>query len=739
MARASLIGMTPSRRWPRVVAWAAVAVAGAMFVAFATAAPAIARGETFALSVAWAPALGVRLRLYLDELSLVFALLVTGIGALVLVYAIGYFRAGGRLGRFSALMLLFLVSMLGLVLVDDPVALYVCWELTSISSFFLIAFDDTTPRVRARARMALLVTSAGGLVLLVGLLLAAGAAAELGGTGSLSGLADLELREHRHYAPIVLLVALGAFTKSAHVPFHSWLPGAMVAPTPVSAYLHAATMVKAGTYLLARLQPALGDTPLWTVLLVSVGGATLVAGAALSVVQRDLKLTLAYATIAVLGALTLLLGIGTRAALAAFPVLLVAHALYKAALFLVAGNVDHAAGTRDPWQVQGLARGMPATAAAAALAAASMAGVFPLVGYVAKEMLYLAALTGPAAALVGAVTVAGGTLLVTAAWIAGVAPFYGARRRVGVHEGAATTRWPPLILAAAGAIVVVAPGIEVWSGLHGAHGVAFALGVASFAAGAGLYFAIARRPERLAGLAPWLGRASPARLLEAGAALAVEGFAVVIAALQSGVLRRYLAITIAVVLVAAGIPLALAAIAGPLTVRFGLFGNEVVLVAIAATGAVFAAVTRQRLVAVAALGVTGLTIAFLFALFSAPDLAVTQVMVETLMLIVLVAAFRRLPPSARRQRMPRRVGNAMLAAAAGALIALALLVATSVGGFSPDAADYFVDEAVRGDNANVVNAILVDFRAFDTLGEICVIAIAGLGVLALLRRRPWTR
>ena len=756
--------VTPSlyRRAPRATAWGLVAVIAALFAGFVAAARPVAAGEAATFAVPWLPQLGVTFALRLDGLAALFALLVTGIGALVLVYSIGYLGHGPRLGRFLGLLTLFLAAMLGLVLADDLITLFVCWELTSVSSFFLIAFDDTSRVARAKARLALLLTAAGGLLLMVGLLLLAGAAADVGaappGASTLvSTLTAADVRAHPHYPAIVVLVALGAFTKSAQVPFHVWLPGAMVAPTPVSAYLHSATMVKAGIYLLARLHPALGDTALWTGLLVPVGATTLAVGAVLAVVQRDLKATLAYATIAVLGALTMLLGIGGDLAIEAFVVLLVAHAAYKAALFLVAGNVDHHAGTRDPFAGLRLARTLPVTAAAAALAAASMAGVVPLLGFAAKEMLYAAALATGSVVL-GTAVVTAGACLVAAAAIAGIAPFFRGRPTGAArHEVGATMVVGPALLAVAGAVLALAPAalldpiagaaataiaghpaplaLVLWHGTAGFHGVVLGFGVLSVGAGAALYLAVARRPAGAGWLRDHAAALSPERAFAAIAAAAVALSDGLTRALQSGRLHRYLAITVGFAMLVAGVPLVADLVRAPAPLAVGVRWYEAVLLALAAAGAVTAAWSRHRLAAVAALGATGLSIAMLFALLSAPDLAITQLTVETLMVIVLVIVFRRLPARAPGTPAPRRIAAALLATGAGALLAALLLAATATTGYPPDTSRYFAEQAEAHAADNVVNAILVNFRALDTLGEICVVAIAGLGVVALLRGR----
>ena len=334
-----------------------------------------ASGQALEESWPWVAGLGIRLAFRLDGLSLLFALLVTGIGALVLVYGGGYLKGDPRLPRFYSAILFFMAAMLGLVLADDAIALFVFWELTSVSSYLLIGFDHEQEKARKAALQALFVTGGGGLALLAGLLLLG----EVAGTLQLSALGAQAgaIQAHALYLPALLLVLLGAFTKSAQFPFHFWLPGAMAAPSPVSAYLHSATMVKAGIYLLARLNPALGGTDAWHYLVILAGTATLVTGAVLAYGQTDLKRLLAFTTLSALGTLTVLVGISTELSARAAMVFLLVHALYKAALFLGVGAIDHEAGTRDVRLLGGLARAMPLTAFAVVASALSMAGLPP--------------------------------------------------------------------------------------------------------------------------------------------------------------------------------------------------------------------------------------------------------------------------------------------------------------------------------------------------------------------------
>jgi multicomponent Na+:H+ antiporter subunit A len=751
------------RRWPRGTCHAAVLVSAACFAVLLSQLGAIARGEAIAEVVPWVPSLEISAALRLDGLSAVFALLITGIGAIVLGHGPPYLGWDARGGRLLGLLLAFEASMLGLVLADDTITLFVFWELTSFTWFFLVAFDSSSELARTRARQALVITAGGGLVLLVGLLLLAGAAAPAGPgiAARLSELAGQPLREHPHYTAIVILIAIGAFTKSAQVPFHFWLPGAMVAPSPVSAYLHSATMVKAGVYLLARLHPGLGGTALWIGLLVAVGATTLVAGAVLATVQRDVKLTLAYATVAVLGALTLLLGIGTPYALGGAIVLLIAHACYKAALFLTAGNLGHHRGTRDPLAPPGASRDMPVTAATAAVAAASMAGIPPLLGFIAKDAVLAATVEGAAAVIVTIAAVAAGAGLVVAAWLAGLAPYLRGRARWARADVPGVLLVGPAVLAGMSLVLGLAPGliggtvvapalaavagrpvayeVVLWPGLGGSHGLAFGLGLVSIAIGAAAALLVWRRREPIARLRGRLAHLSGARAHEAALAGVANAAARLARTVQHGSLPGYIVTVVAAAVLVTALPLVLerASTVSVAELRAGTY--EIPLLLLAAISAVAAALFRDRLSSVAALAATGLAVTFLFALFSGPDLAITQLTVETMMVILLVLVFRRLPPSATRERHRGRLVRAAVAAAAGALVTLLLVFAASTSGFPTDASDAQARLAPGQEFTNVVNAILVSFRALDTLGEITVLAIAGIGVAALAGARPGSR
>jgi multicomponent Na+:H+ antiporter subunit A len=389
-------------------------------------------GAAWTEALPWVPDLGIALAFRLDGLSATFGLLICGIGALVLLYAGAYMRTDPRLGRLCGLLLLFLGAMLGVVFSDDVFVLFVFWELTSIASYLLIGFKHDRQDARDAARQALLVTGAGGLALLAGLVLLTIAARQAGlsidHVSRISALADVDLSGHALFVPALLLIVLGAFSKSAQMPLHFWLPNAMTAPTPVSAYLHSATMVKAGVFLLARLNPVFGESLLWHLLLTATGAVTMLVAAVMAAGQTDLKRILAYTTVSVLGTLTMLIGVGTELAIKAAVVFLVAHACYKAALFMIAGSLEHATGTRDIRQLGGLLRVMPMTAISGMLAALSMAGAPPLFGFIGKELLLKAKLDleylGVVLILVASIA---NVFLIAMALVVAVWPFFGRR------------------------------------------------------------------------------------------------------------------------------------------------------------------------------------------------------------------------------------------------------------------------------------------------------------------------
>ncbi len=734
-------------RWLRHRAgWLLGTLPAALALYFASLIPQAAGGSATTARLTWVEDLGLSLSLRADSLSLLMALLISGIGALVVVYAGGYLKGHPALGALYAWILAFMASMLGVVLADNLLVLFVFWELTSITSFILIGFHHDNEQARAAALQALLVTAGGGLALLPGLVL-------LGMAGGTFELSELNLQAARIqssplFGPALALVLIGAFTKSAQFPFHFWLPNAMAAPTPVSAYLHSATMVKAGVYLLARLSPALAGGPAWAFSVGGIGAATMLLGGAMALAQTDLKRLLAYSTISALGLLTLLIGIGTPHALEAAMVLLLAHALYKGALFLVAGAVEHETGTRQAPLLGGLARAMPWTAAAAGLAMLSMAGLPPLLGFISKELVYESAFElGWPLAVTIALTLA---FSVCVSGVVGLVPFWGRPKPLErhPHEAPPSMTFGPLLLGGLSLVFGLAPGLidgrlagpaaaaalgapvalklSLWHGLTPALG----LSAATLVLGLGLLVFIRLMRTRLhAALRPW----GSERVYQAGLTalnLAARGLTQL---LQSGYHRRYLTIIVLTTVAAGTFTLMRsgafnwpAADSPP-----GYYELGVALLIVAA--AVMAVTTSSRLGAVAAMGAAGYGVALIYLIFGAPDLAMTQFLIESLTVILFVLAFHHLPPFARLTTVSERAGDAALALAAGAMMTALVLSAVGVQLY-PSISPYYVQAAESLAHArNIVNAILVDFRGIDTLGEICVLAISALGVFALLK------
>lgn len=740
------------RRVPRWGGWLCALVPLSLFCFFGMQTGTVASGRALRTAYEWIPSLGVDLSFSLDGLSLLFALIISGIGVLVVAYASSYLHGHHHLGRFYGLILAFMAAMLGTVLAGDLITLFVFWDLTGLCSYLLIGFDHGRAAARKAALQALLVTGAGGLALLAGFIL----------LGQAAGSTDLAtifqrgelVRSHGLYLPVLLLVLAGAFTKSAQFPFHFWLPGAMEAPTPVSAYLHSATMVKLGIYLLARLSPVLGGTDAWFWWVTVAGGATMVAGGGVALLRSDLKQILAYSTVSALGTLTLLLGLHTPAATTAAMVFLMVHALYKSALFLAAGAVDHGAGTRDLARLGGLARAMPWVAAGAGLAALSMAGVPPLVGFIAKELLYEAKLQAPLAA--GFVTVAGfigNAFTVAVAVLVGYLPFFGRRPDPDLHHHRVEPLlwFPPLVPALLGFVIGVFPGLvgqwlvepavvavrgeSVPVDLALWHGVTpvLLLGAATVAAGVGIALARERVLRRLpAGDGTGWGPERCYGLLLAGMIALAERQTRM---LQNGRLRYYLMTVV-------GTAVFLMTVA---MFRSGEFPRQLprpdgglhewFAAGVIMAGALTAATTTSRLAAVAGLGAAGYGVALVYILFGAPDLAMTQFCIETLSIVLFVLVLYRLPRFSLLSRPAGRMRDILVACSIGGFMTVLVLLAVSQT-LVPHISSYFLEHSMpAGHGRNVVNVILVDFRALDTLGEITVLAVAGLGVYGLMKAR----
>lgn len=736
--------------------WVSIAFPAILFLYFMGLLPQVALAPQVH-GLDWVPSLGIRLSVLFDGLSLTFALLITGIGTAVTLYSARYLGDHPDYVRFVSYLLMFMVGMLGLVLSDDLIMLFVFWEITTISSYLLIGFNANSAKSRRSALQALLVTGTGGLAMLGGMIILG----NIAGTFQLSQIVTMgdEIRAHPWYMAILLLFLAGAFTKSAQVPFHFWLPNAMAAPTPVSAYLHSATMVKAGIFLMARMNPAIGGTDAWFWILTLFGGVTAVFASVMALRQTDIKQVLAYTTLMALGTLTMFLGAGTHYAIMAAMLFLVVHSLYKAALFLMIGIVDHATGTREAGVLGGLSKAMPLTGLAAALAAISMAGIPPMVGFIGKEFMYKAGLglEGFGAFWVTMMAFAASVMMFAVGGIVALKPFRGDLRPTPTapHEGP----WPmlagPLVLGALSLIFGLVPGVlgyylvgpathavygqvlpvklYLWGGIN----MALILSLLTFLAGWLLY----RRHEAVRTRLAAFEARNPVDF-DAGWDRLLDGFKGFAAwqtgLIQNGDLQRYMGVIFGtfVVLVGGTYLLKGAFQTGISLSADGVHPIQWTVLGLIIVGALLTVWTHSRMTAVAAMGAVGIGVALIFIIFSAPDVAITQLLVEVLVVVLITLAMLRLPYLPRRSAASFRAGHAIIASGMGLVVTM-LLISVFGTDFDRRLTTYF--EAVSYPEAhgrNIVNVILVDFRALDTFGEVTVVAIAAIAAYALLRGAP---
>lgn len=731
---------------------AACASAGGLVMLLSLASGAFA-ARVPSVTIAWLPTLGLDLALWLDPLALLFAGLILGIGLLVVVYAHGYLAGDEPSARFLSFLMLFQAAMVGIALSRNILLTLVFWEMTSLSSFLLIGFWRDRADARQGARMALTITGGGGLALIAGMVLL-GKAAGSYDLATIIARADL-VQASPLYPAILILILLGAFTKSAQFPFHFWLPHAMAAPTPVSAYLHSATMVKAGVFLLARLWPVLAGTDWWFAIVAPVGLVTMLFGAGVALFRHDLKAILAYSTISQLGLMVMLLGFGTAAAATAAVFHILNHAAFKAALFMHAGIVDHETGTRDARRLSGLATVMPLTATLGVLAAAAMAGLPPLGGFISKEMMLEESahvvLAGQALLVPALATIAA---LLSAAYALryAVSLHFGERRTGEVsqpHDPGALLLAPPAILVAvalalgllpmtiAGPLVATttaavtgrpAPELHlaVWHGINPA----LLMSVSAVL----LALLLLWRYRTVAALAARITLPDAKRMFDASVDGAVVMLRRAVSALHVASLQRSLLLLFAVV-VALGIwavrghPIA----AGTRATTPASIPAVIAWAALVAATVAVVAVDRRRFLALIFISVVGLVMALAFVHLSAPDLALTQIAVEVVTILLMLLALHLLPGNPPRlSSLPRRARDAAIAIAAGAgagWLGWAVMTRPERVGISRF---HWNNSYSGGGGTNVVNVTLVDFRAFDTLGEIIVLGIAGLAIFALL-------
>ena len=739
---------------PRISGYILTMVPLLIFAYLTTFIEPLTNGEVISRHYMWFPELDVHIGFLIDGLGLVFALIVSGIGALIVFYGSSYLQGHSKQGRFYSYLLFFMASMLGVVLSDNLITIFIFWELTSISSYLLIGFNHESEKSRNAALQALLVTGGGGLALLTGMIIMGLA----GGSFTISELLSQgeAIVAHELYIVLLVLIFWGTFAKSAQFPFHFWLPNAMEAPTPVSAYLHSATMVKAGVYLLARLNPIIGGTEVWQITLMGFGGFTMVLGAVQALGQTDLKRVLAYTTVSALGILVFLIGIGTQLAILAAVTFLVVHAMYKGSLFLVAGAIDHETGTRDVRMLGGLRKKLPFITIAALLAAFSYAGLPPFFGFIGKELIYESTLHSAWVPLfITSTIVLVNMLLVATAIIVGVKPFFGPLRETPKHPHPAPFRlWlPPVLLASLGLIFGVFPALvsehivapaagsvlnkAYAANLHLWHGPTLSLLLSGVTLVGGIFFFYQRRIGRR--LDNYLMLHTEYRMESVynnviNGMLKFAGWQTDF--LQNGYLRHYILWIISTLLALGVLALVLFVDLG--AIRFTLhniYTYEILIVVVVLLAAIFAVRSKSVLGSVASLGITGYGIALLFVFYGAPDLALTQFSIETLTVILLVLVVYKIPSFANYSSKNTKRRDALISIATGSFITVLLLVLMSSEP-SKSISQYYLDYSyLLAHGRNIVNVILVDFRALDTMGEITVLAIAAVGVITLLKLR----
>ncbi|MDP1688492.1 monovalent cation/H+ antiporter subunit A [Hydrogenophaga sp.] len=729
-------------------------------------APAVMAGGVVMNSWQWVPEIGLNLVFKLDGLSMMFAGLILFIGLLIVIYAHFYLSPKDSVAKFYSEMMLFMAAMLGVVLSDNLLLLVVFWELTSLSSFLLVGFWSHRADARAGARQALAVTGGGGLAMLGGFVLLG----QIAGTYEISAMLGqvAQIQADPMFVPALLLILLGCFTKSAQFPFHFWLPDAMAAPTPVSAYLHSATMVKAGVFLLMRLYPILAGSGWFEVIVTTTGLVTMIFAAFIAIFKHDLKGLLAYSTVSHLGLITFLVGLGSPLAAVAAVFHVLNHATFKASLFMIAGIVDHETHSRDMRQLGGLYKLMPWVATLSMVAAASMAGVPLTNGFLSKEMFLTEAVAGTAGVWAWLVPVAVtlGSVFSVAYSVRFIHDTYfngpiGDVPNQHPHEPPLGMKLPSMLLVTMCIVVGILPALtfgplvdvaatalagqplpayklSIWHGFN----LPLLMSVIALGAGAGLYFWLARGKwlHRI-NSEDWFGPATGRQLFDGmiDGLFALSGRISI--RLENGSLQRYMAWLLGAALVLAAIPLAGSNIgtgdrelmsAPPLAIAVWLL--------LLATCAAIALTHRERFQTVVLVGVVGLVTALTFVSLSAPDLALTQLSVEVVSTVLLLMGLALLPQRSPRETKPvHRLGHVALALAAGAAMAgIAWVVLTRD---FDSISWYFLEKSMPvGGGTNVVNVILVDFRGYDTFGEITVLGIAALGVMALMEgmrmRRP---
>jgi len=751
----SLLGPLAARISRNASAWAVAGVTGLSLVLALSLAPQVFAGEKIIASWPWLTTLGLNFSFRLDGFGLLFVFLILGIGLLIILYARYYLSEDDPIGKFYAFLMIFMAAMLGIVLSENLLLLIVFWELTSISSFLLIGYWNQNPESRRGARMALTITGGGGLAMLAGFLILG----NIAGSYEISALIQSKdlIQAHPLFMTALVLVLLGVFTKSAQFPFHFWLPEAMAAPTPVSAYLHSATMVKAGVFMIARLYPVLGGSMTFEVMVAGTGLVTMVFAAYVAIFKHDLKGLLAYSTISHLGLIMFLLGLNSPLSAAAAVFHIINHATFKASLFMVAGIIDHEAGTRDMRRLKGLFQLMPYTATLAMVAAASMAGVPLFNGFLSKEMFFAEALELSHLGLMGlvapiAVTLGGMFSVAYSARFVHNVFFNGVAQDLPrvPHEPPRFMKIPVELLVVLCVLVGVLPGltvapmvaiaavdvfggplpdytISIWHGFN----VPLLMSAIALVGGIAMFFMLQRRFNlHLHAPKGWIAK----RIFRQTIRGLLSFSSVLTGHLENGSLQRYLAWMIAAIIVLGAWPFFQYGYVQGNVSPAPVTGFSFVVWAIAIVSAVAAVLFhRQRVVAVILVGVVGLAAALTFAYFSAPDLALTQLSVEVVTTALLLMALALLPRTSPRASSSGRITrDLVLSVAAG--LGVGLLIWAVLTRPQDTISWYFLAESLpKGGGSNVVNVILVDFRGFDTFGEIIVLGIAAVGVYALMR------
>jgi len=742
------------------IGWLVSILPLALFIGFLSYIPKVMNGETVYHVIEWIPSLGINIAFYLDGLSLLFAMIITGIGFFVVIYSIGYLGAKENLVNFYIYILMFMGAMLGVVLSNNLIVLFVFWELTSISSFLLIGFWYHKPESKYGAQKALLITVSGGLAMLASFVLIWVV------TGSFDireiiASADL-IKSSDYYLAILILFLLGAFTKSAQFPFHIWLPNAMEAPTPISAYLHSATMVKAGIYMMARSSLFLAGTPEWTYIVSLVGIFTMVYAGYMALTQTDLKAILAYSTISQLGLITTLLGFNTNLAIITAVFHLFNHASFKGSLFMVVGIVDHETGTRDIRKLGGLAKKMPITATVAGIGALAMAGIPPLNGFLSKELFFKAtvSLDGimapwttwffPTMAVLGAIFTFAYSMRLFLKVFFGKPQFEKLDKKP--HEAPIGLWLPAVILVSFSVIFGLFPGliensivspaasavagetlsvhISHWHGLN----LPLLMTIIVIGVGTVLYINLAKFQQLQARLTP---KISLNRIYDWSIDAIPKTGKIITDRQMTGFLRDYLVFILGYV--------SLSILATMFIKNTWTFTGldlasieiyEVLLAVLLVAGALGVLFFRTRLAAIISLGIVGFSVSLFFIFFRAPDLALTQLIVETISLALFLLAFAQLPDlKPEVKKWSEKTVNIVISVAVGVTIFLLILMANGNRYYEP-ISEWFIENgyALAG-GTNLVNVILVDFRGFDTLGEITVLVAAALSVYALIRLR----